>query len=114
MTEQADEEFREFMAGRWLAMVRLALHGAGHVGAGVDGGPAQRGVRAGGASVAHLVVTLADGSTIRVPAIRVPAIRAGGQKFFAFALAPGQRAVRWPAYDAARQVVAPGGRVGGS
>jgi DNA-directed RNA polymerase specialized sigma24 family protein len=24
MTEQADEEFREFMAGRWLAMVRLA------------------------------------------------------------------------------------------
>jgi hypothetical protein len=24
MTEQADEEFREFMSGRWPAMVRLA------------------------------------------------------------------------------------------
>jgi hypothetical protein len=24
MSEQADEEFREFMSGRWPAMVRLA------------------------------------------------------------------------------------------
>jgi hypothetical protein len=61
------------------------------------------------ASVTHVVVTLAGGSTIRVPAIR-----AGSQKFFAFALAPGQRAVHWRAYDAARQLVSSGGRVGGS
>ena len=61
------------------------------------------------ASVSHVVVRLADGGSIRVPAIRV-----GSQKFFGFALAPGQRAVRWQAYDAARRLVASGGPVGGS
>ena len=61
------------------------------------------------ASVSHLVVTLAGGGTIRVPAVRV-----GSQKFFGFALGPGQRAIRWQAYDAAQRLVASGGRVGGS
>jgi hypothetical protein len=61
------------------------------------------------AAVTHVVVTLAGGGTIRVPAVR-----AGSQKFFGFALAPGQRAIRWGAYNAARQLVASGGQVGGS
>jgi hypothetical protein len=38
----------------------------------------------------------------------------GSQKFFGFALGPGQRAIRWQAYDTARRLVASGGRVGGS
>ena len=61
------------------------------------------------AAVTHVVVALAHGGTIRVAAVRV-----GSQKFFAFALAPGQRAVSWHAYNAARQLVASGGPVGGS
>jgi hypothetical protein len=61
------------------------------------------------ASVAHVLVTLASGRTIRVPAVQV-----GSQKFFAFALAPGQHAVGWHTYNAARQPVASGGPVGGS
>jgi hypothetical protein len=61
------------------------------------------------APVTHVVVTLAGGGTIRVPAVRV-----GSQKFFGFALAPGQRAIRWGAYNAARQLVASGGPVGSS
>jgi len=91
-------------------MWSVPAKGVAHVGPGVSGwtagqprvvyGPAA-------AAVAHEVVTLAGGGTIRVPAIRV-----GSQKFFAFALAPGQRAVRWHAYAAARQVVASGGQVG--
>jgi hypothetical protein len=59
--------------------------------------------------VTDLVITLADGRTIRVAAVRV-----GGQKFFGFALGPGQRAIRWQAYDAARRLIASGDRVGGS
>ena len=49
------------------------------------------------ADVEHVVITLRGGGTIRVRAIA-----AGEQKFFAFALAPGQHAARWLAYDAAR------------
>ena len=55
------------------------------------------------ADVEHLVITLSGGGTIRVRAIA-----AGEQKFFAFALAPGQHAVRWLAYDAARHGVGSG------
>ena len=55
------------------------------------------------AGVEHLVITLSGGGTIRVRAIA-----AGEQKFFAFALAPGQHAVRWLAYDAARHGVGSG------
>jgi hypothetical protein len=61
------------------------------------------------ATVTHVVVTLAGGGTIRVPAVRV-----GGQKFFGFGLAAGQRATGWRAYDAARRLVASGGAIGGS
>jgi hypothetical protein len=60
-----------------------------------------------GVAVTHLVITLANGRTIRVPAVWV-----GSQKFFGFALPPGQRAVGWQAYDAARQLVTSGGRIG--
>ncbi len=61
------------------------------------------------AAVTHVVVTLAGGGTIRVPAIQV-----GSQKFFGFGLAAGQRAVGWRAYDAARRLVASGGPIGGA
>jgi len=61
------------------------------------------------AAVTHVVVTLAGGGTIRVPAVPV-----GGQKFFGFGLAAGQRATGWRAYDPARRLVASGGAVGGS
>ncbi|HUY50246.1 MAG TPA: hypothetical protein VMV92_31825 [Streptosporangiaceae bacterium] len=61
-----------------------------------------------GASVVHVVVTLSDRTSIRVRAGR-----AGDQKFFAFALGKGQRAVRWRAYDSARHVVASGHISGG-
>ena len=57
------------------------------------------------ADVEHLVLTLADGRTIRVPAIR-----AGVQEFFAFVLPNGQHAVRWQTYDAARHETGSGRR----
>jgi len=63
------------------------------------------------AAVTHVVVTLAGKSA---GTIRVPAVRAGRQKFFGFALAPGQHAIRWRAYDAARRLVASGGPIGSS
>jgi hypothetical protein len=56
-----------------------------------------------GAAVEHLVITLAGGRTIRVPATRV-----GDQKFFAFAHGRGQHAVRWQAYDAGRHLTGSG------
>jgi hypothetical protein len=49
------------------------------------------------ADVEHVVITLAGGGNIRVPAIQV-----GTQKFFAFAHASGQHPVRWQSYNAAR------------
>ena len=48
------------------------------------------------ADVERMVITLAHGGVIRAPAVR-----AGSQKFFAFALGRGQHAVSWQAYDAA-------------
>lgn len=61
------------------------------------------GVSASTATVDHVVITLAGGGNIRVPAVRV-----GEQTFFVFALSRGQRAVRWLAYDAARHQVGSG------
>jgi hypothetical protein len=55
------------------------------------------------ADVEHVVVTLAGGGTIRLPAVPV-----GDEKFFAFAVDRGQHAVRWQAYDGARHEVASG------
>lgn len=55
-------------------------------------------------SVSYLTVTLADGSTLRVVAVRI-----GDQKFFAFALGAGQTARHWTARDAAGRPVASGG-----
>ena len=49
------------------------------------------------ADVEHVVITLAGGGNIRVPAIQV-----GTQKFFAFAHGNGQHPVRWQSYNAAR------------
>ncbi len=66
-------------------------------------GPPQVTYGTAAADVQHLVITLSGGGTIRVRAIA-----AGEQKFFAFALAPGQHAVRWRAYDAARHGVGSG------
>lgn len=49
------------------------------------------------ADVKHLVITLAGGGSIRVPAIQV-----GTQKFFAFAHGNGQHPIRWQSYNAIR------------
>jgi hypothetical protein len=49
------------------------------------------------ADVEHVVITLAGGGSIRVPAIQV-----GTQKFFAFAHGNGRHPVRWQSYNAAR------------
>ena len=49
------------------------------------------------ADVKHVVITLAGGGTIRVPAILV-----GTQKFFAFAHGNGQHPIRWQSYNAGR------------
>ena len=48
------------------------------------------------ADVTRVVITLAGGGVIRVPAVG-----ADHQKFFAFALGRGQHPVSWQAYDAA-------------
>jgi hypothetical protein len=53
------------------------------------------------ASVARVVVTQPDGSTASVRLVMV-----GGRKFFAFAVRPGARPLRWAAYDRAGNVVA--------
>ncbi|HEY8043587.1 MAG TPA: hypothetical protein VIF35_04940 [Streptosporangiaceae bacterium] len=66
-------------------------------------GPGQVTFGTAAADVEHLVIILSGGGTIRVRAIA-----AGEQKFFAFSLAPGQHAVRWLAYDAARRGVGSG------
>jgi len=49
------------------------------------------------ADVKHVVITLAGGGSIRVPAILV-----GTQKFFAFAHGNGQHPIRWQSYNAGR------------
>lgn len=49
------------------------------------------------ADVKHVVITLAGGGSIRVPAIQV-----GTQKFFAFAHGNGQHPIRWQSYNAIR------------
>lgn len=67
------------------------------------GGTSQLLAGAAAASVDHVVIPLAGGGNIRVPAVRV-----GEQKFFVFALSRGQHAVRWLAYDAARHEVGSG------
>jgi len=61
-----------------------------------------------GASVSHVVIIFSNGMTVRVRAEWV-----GNQKFFAFAVPPGMRAVRWQAFDSARQEIG-WGRVTGS
>ena len=66
-------------------------------------GTSQLMVGAAAADVDHVVITLAGGGNIRVPAVRV-----GELKFFVFALSRGQHAVRWLAYDAARHEVGSG------
>lgn len=48
------------------------------------------------ADVERVMITLAGGGVIRAPAVR-----AGSQKFFAFAVGRGQHPVSWQAYDAA-------------
>jgi hypothetical protein len=55
------------------------------------------------ADVEHVIITLASGRTLRVPAVPV-----GDQKFFAYALPRGQYAVRWQSYDAVRHVTGSG------
>lgn len=66
-------------------------------------GPPQVSFGTAAADVEHLVITLSGGGTIRVRAIA-----AGEQKFFAFGVPQGQHAVRWLAYDAARRGVGSG------
>ena len=57
------------------------------------------------ASVARVVVTQPDGSTAEVRLVTV-----GGHKFFAFAVRPGAKPLRWAAYNSAGNVVAASGR----
>jgi hypothetical protein len=57
------------------------------------------------ASVARVVVTQPDGSTVQVRLVRV-----GGHKFLAFAVRPGAKPLRWVAYDSAGKVVASSAR----
>jgi hypothetical protein len=57
------------------------------------------------ASVARVVVTQPDGSTAEVRLVTV-----GSHKFFAFAVRPGAKPLRWVAYDRAGKVVASSGR----
>ncbi|HUZ55109.1 MAG TPA: hypothetical protein VMU94_21605 [Streptosporangiaceae bacterium] len=116
MGGQADAEFTEFMLGCWPRLVRL-----GHVLSG-DRGLAEdlaqtalarayaswpQVARAGAVpnSISYLKFVISDGRTTRVPAVA-----AGRESFYAFALgAPNLRVVRWDAYDSAgRRVV--GGR----
>jgi hypothetical protein len=54
-----------------------------------------------GAAVDHVRVTLSGGRSLRVPAVR-----AGGPRFFAFAIPKGARLVRVGYYTAARRLVA--------
>ena len=61
---------------------------------GIEGGIAS-------ASVARVVVTQPDGSTLQARLVAV-----GGRKFFAFALRAGAKPLRWVAYDQSGQVVA--------
>jgi hypothetical protein len=60
------------------------------------------------ARTAHMVITLSNHTQIRVPAVS-----AGARKYFAFAVAHGVRALRWTAYDSARQETASGRLTGG-
>ena len=52
------------------------------------------------AQVTRLVVTQPDGTTIQVRAVKV-----GDQKFFAFPMSAGHKAVRWAAYNSAGGLV---------
>ena len=72
----------------------------------VSGGPAGTSfvVVAGAPSVSYLLVSRADGSTVRV-ATRL----AGGTSFGTFTSAPGERAIRWVAYSRAGLRLASGG-----
>jgi hypothetical protein len=42
------------------------------------------------------------------PTVQIPAVSAGGQKYFAFAVGKRVRALRWTAYDRARNAVGTG------
>lgn len=54
-----------------------------------------------GTAVDHVRVTLSGGQSLRVPAVR-----AGGPRFFAFAIPKGARLVRVDFYTASRRLVA--------
>jgi hypothetical protein len=56
-------------------------------------------------SVARVVVTQPDGSTVQVRPVTV-----GGHKFVAFEVHPGAKPLRWVAYDSAGKVVASSAR----
>jgi hypothetical protein len=64
---------------------------------GSSSGPLVVGYGSAAADVGHVVITLAGGGSIRVPAIQV-----GTQKFFAFAHGHGQHPIRWQSFNAIR------------
>jgi hypothetical protein len=79
VSAESDEEFREFMRGRWAATVRLAY------------------------GLSCLIVRLTDGRSFRVGVVPV-----GGEKLFPFAFGNGQTPDRWTAHDAAGKQVSSG------
>jgi hypothetical protein len=104
----ADEEFREFMRGRWATMVRLAygLCWADAQWTSTVVAVVRPSVIAGSAapSAASLKVTLTDGSSVPV---RVVAI--GNERLWAMTVGSGQRLKSWIAFDASGKQVDSGG-----
>jgi len=80
----ADEEFGEFMRGRWPAMVRLAYALTGDLGHGV----------------ASVAVRLSDGKTVTATPVPV-----GNERLFAFPVSLGISPTGWTAYSSSGAVV---------